>query len=314
MAAVTAVVPTLGRSPLLERCLQALRAQAGPETLEVLVVDQGPQPAAVPPGLADRVLRLGANLGFAGGTNAGIAAGDAGLVAMVNDDLVVAPGWLATLRAALEAEPKAAAAQGVNLVLEEGAEARADGCGIAWNGSWQAVQRGHLQPAPGPGAEAEEVLGVSATAALYRREALAAVALAGGEVLDPRLGSYYEDVDLACRLRAAGFTALLVPAARAHHAGSVTGKALGRKRLRLLYGNRYLVLARLLGGRFGRHLPAILGRDLRDLAAATLRGDVATVTGVASGLARAVRHLPAYLRRGPAAVPEAELRRFRVAA
>ncbi len=55
-----------------------------------------------------------------------------------------------------------------------------------------------------PDVGVEEIFGVSATAAVYRREALRAVA-SGGEVFDPRLGSYYEDVDLAGRLRAAGF-------------------------------------------------------------------------------------------------------------
>ena len=33
------------------------------------MVDQAPRPLALPPGLADRVLRPGRNLGFAGGTN-----------------------------------------------------------------------------------------------------------------------------------------------------------------------------------------------------------------------------------------------------
>ena len=55
---------------------------------------------------------------------------------------------------------------------------------------------------------------MSATAAIYRRSALADLGDAG-RPFDARLFAYYEDVDLACRLRAAGHRALRVPAARA---------------------------------------------------------------------------------------------------
>src|ERR1700726_3930587 len=86
-AAVAAVVPTLGASPLLVPCLAALRADGG-AALELIVIDQGLRPVELPARLADGVLRPGANLGFAGGTNRGIAAalaGPAELVATVND-------------------------------------------------------------------------------------------------------------------------------------------------------------------------------------------------------------------------------------
>src|SRR5215472_4458567 len=108
--AVTAVVPTLGRSPWLAACLLALRRQEGERVrpLEIVVVDQSPRPLALPSGLADRVLRPERNLGFAGGTNLGIAAAGGELLATVNDDAIVAPGWLAALATALRADPAAA--------------------------------------------------------------------------------------------------------------------------------------------------------------------------------------------------------------
>src|SRR4029077_20489582 len=130
-------------------------------------------------------------------------------------------------------------------------------------------QVGHGKPAPSPGAGIEEIFGVSATAAVYRREALLAVA-SGGGVLDPRLGSYYEDVDLAGRLRAAGWRALLAPAARTRHAGSATGRTLGSGRGRLLPDNGVLGPARLRGAPFWLRLPVLAGRDLLDLVHAAL--------------------------------------------
>ncbi|HEV2851489.1 MAG TPA: glycosyltransferase [Thermoanaerobaculia bacterium] len=279
---VTAVVPTLGRSPHLVPCLEALRREGA----AVVLVDQGEMPVQIPDGLADRILRPGRNLGFAAGTNLGIAEATSEWIATVNDDAVVEPGWLAALVAALEADPGVAAVQGVNLQLE--APELVDGCGIAWNRWWQAVQVDHGRPAPPVAASVREIFGVSATAALYRRAALE------GEAFDPRLGSYYEDVDLAVRLRAAGWRALLVPAARARHGGSTTGRTLSRERWRLIYGNRYLVVSRLLGRGFLPRLPALAARDGIDLGRALLRGDREMAAGIVGGWGRALRGL-----RGP---------------
>lgn len=302
-----AVIPTLGASPWLEDSLRSLRRDAG-ASLEIVVVDQGAG-TQLPAGAADRVIRSGRNLGFAGGVNRGLAEVRSPLVAVVNDDLLVEPGWLAALVEVLEAQPRAAAAQGVNLRLDD--PSRVDGAGIVWNRWWQAVQAGRGGPAPSAVGPPVELFGVSATAALYRRQALEEAALPGGGLFDARLGSYYEDVDLAGRLRAAGWTAQLVLAARARHAGSATGAALGCRRFALLYGNRHLVLARLLGRAYWSRLPRLLGRDVRDLLRALAGADGAALAGIAAGWARALGHLGAYARTGPPLVPLAELERFR---
>jgi GT2 family glycosyltransferase len=232
------------------------------------VVDQGEQPLDLP--LADRVIRPGKNLGFAAGTNLGIAASSREYVATINDDALVNPGWTALLVEALDRHPGAAAAQGVNL-LPDGL---VDGRGLEWNRWGQAVQIGHGQPVPA--LPEQEVWGVSATAAVYRRVAL------GETPFDPRLISYYEDVALAGRLRASGWSALLVPAARARHAGSTTGETMSRERWRLVYGNRWLV---------ARDQPfwRMAARDLIDLVRAVGSGDLARAAGIPSGWFRALR-------------------------
>lgn len=309
-APITAVVLTLGHSPLLVPCLEALRRDGGSD-LEIIVVDHSETPTSLPAGLADRVLRPGKNLGFAAGNNLGIAAAAGQWVATVNDDAVVEPGWLSSLIVALEAYPGAAAAQGVNLQLAAPAIADiADGWGLAWNGWWQSVQLGHGKPAPDLTVSVQEIFGASATAAVYRREALRQVA-ANGEVFDSRLFTWYEDVDLAIRLRAAGWRSFLVPSARARHAGSVTGKTMSRERWRLLYGNRWLVAARLLGRAFWPRIPLLAIRDLIDLARALGRGELEIAAGILGGWARALRLLPGFARLGAPAVPLGEIRRFR---
>ncbi len=291
---VSAVIPTLGRSPWLVPCLEALRRDGGGE-IELIVVDQGERPVDLPAGLADRVLRPGRNLGFTGGTNLGIAESAADRIAMVNDDALVEPGWIRALSDALAADPGAAAAQGVNLILDD--VETMDGCGLEWNRWWQAIQLGHGKPASASGLGTREVFGVAATAALFRRDALIAVSQ-GDDILDSRLDSYYEDVDLACRLRAAGWRALLVPAARARHAGSATGRTQSVRRWRLIYGNRYLVAARALGPGFPQHLPRMALRDLLDLGHAVLDLDGARVAGIPAGWGRALRRLPGFVDRG----------------
>ena len=111
---VRAVVVDLDGGDRLVRCVRALLATAWDGDLEVVVVDNG---SHVPSAdrLADepgvRVVRVDRNLGFAGGANRGITPLD-GLdaVALVNNDMVVPPGWLTPLAGALDADAGVAAA------------------------------------------------------------------------------------------------------------------------------------------------------------------------------------------------------------
>jgi GT2 family glycosyltransferase len=126
------------------------------------------------------------------------------------------------------------------------------------------VQVGRDAPAPPVSTPPFEPFGVQATAAIYRRTALERVAFERARPFDERLESWYEDVDLAGRLRAAGFRARAVPAARALHRGSATGATMPWRRRRLLARNRILVVARLTGRRFPALLPRLALRDLID--------------------------------------------------
>ncbi len=101
-------------SDLTLRCLQSIGSTDWPaEALSVVVVDNGPTGA-----LADRlelpgitVVDAGHNRGFAGGCNLGIEAlGQVDHVALLNNDAIVEPGWLAPLVEVLEADPTVGAA------------------------------------------------------------------------------------------------------------------------------------------------------------------------------------------------------------
>ena len=312
-----AIVATLGRSPHLADALSSLRRSGG-GALRILLV--APEAVLVRPPvaeclvLADEIVSLEHNLGFAGNNNQGIARGSEDWVALVNDDAVVDPSWWPRLSRVLADDETLAAVQGTVVSLAD--PTRIDGRGLAWNGWWQAVQIDHGERSTradgtwDPGAD-HEIFGVSATAALYRRSALEAVGRPGARPFDEELHAYYEDVELAIRLRAAGWRSRWVAGAGARHAGSLTGDHLPWGKGRWLVGNRWRVLMDLLGRRFLRHLPRIAARDLRDVVAGPGRGRRGLAYG--AGWLRALAGAPRAMRWGPPRLATAELERFRVA-
>jgi GT2 family glycosyltransferase len=281
---VIAVVPSLGASSIAGEALARLRAELAPlgGAAALAWVHQGGALAPELDRAGERLVRLPHAAGFAAAVNAGAAAlSPAEMVAVVNDDALLEPGWLAALLEELARRPGVAAVQGVNLELDT--PERVDGCGLAWNDDWQAIQIGRGEAPPDARAEAFELFGVSATAALYRSAALAAVARPTAPLFDERLGSYYEDVELAVRLRAAGFASWCVPRARARHQGQGTTRRAPRARWRQLYRNRRWVVATLLGERYPFERARIVARDRRDLARRLATLDLAAVSGIVAG-------------------------------
>ncbi|MGE3621807.1 MAG: glycosyltransferase family 2 protein [Acidimicrobiia bacterium] len=111
---VRAVVVHHRNPALTARCLANLAALDWPaDRLDVVVVDNGSgdDVDALVAGGPARVVRAGRNLGFAGGCNLGIGDLDGvDLVALVNNDAYVEPGWLRALAGALDDDPGLAAA------------------------------------------------------------------------------------------------------------------------------------------------------------------------------------------------------------
>ena len=254
---VSAVVVNLDGGPLLFEALGALERETADE---LVVVDNGSRPEEVArlgarPGVT--LLRLAENKGFAAPANLGARAARAPYVAFVNNDCVLSAGYLAACLAALESDDGLAAVQGVVL---DGAGRAVDGWGIGWTAGAEAVQLGRGGAPPAPNLAPFGIPGVSATAALFRREAFLA---AGG--FAETFFAWYEDVDLALRLRRSGARFACVPAARARHAGSTTGRRDPDARWRRLFTNRLRTLRRNFDA---ASLPAL--RSLRPAAGATL--------------------------------------------
>jgi len=254
------VIPTLGGRHLAH-CLAAVGELDPAPRRTVVVLSGGASSPLRPP--AVEFLTVDARLGFAAAVNLGIdhLGDDADRVAVVNDDAFPAPGWLAPLEAALDADPALAAVQGT---VTDAIGVVVDGRGIALDelGLPVQVDRG-ASPEPEP-RHRQHRIAVSGTASLYRARALRDAALADGAVFDPRFGSYHEDLDLGLRLMRLGWRAAWVPGAWASHVGSATGRRQGWRHPWWVLTNRWRALAgNLSAAAVVGALPVLLRGELR---------------------------------------------------
>lgn len=213
------VIVNFNGGEVVERTLEALLAQSRrPE--RTIVVDN-----ASSDGSAERIaatfpevelIRLDHNAGFAGGNNIGVAAAeDCEWVALVNPDAFPEPNWLERLIYAAERRPEYSFFGSLMLRADDPREV--DGTGDAYHVGGMAWRRDNGRPLAEAHLQPGEIFSPCAAAALYRREAFLAV---GG--FDETMFAYYEDSDLAFRLRLLGERCFYVPEAVVHHVGFST--------------------------------------------------------------------------------------------
>jgi GT2 family glycosyltransferase len=288
---VSALVLSYDGRALLDAALPSLLAQTYPK-LTVTVIDNGSSDGTEAY-VRERwprveVLRLERNVGVAAALNRGIDHAPGDLVALLNNDIELEPRWLELLVAALAEHPEAASSSGKMLRFAERDVIDAAGDGMRWSGA--VFNRGGGEPDRGQYDREEEVFSACAGAALYRREALAAVG-----PFDEDFFAYLEDVDWSLRAQLRGLTSRYVPSAIAYHMrGATTGGDPGRYRVPQRRNQVWLVAKNYPLGALVRHAPSIvllnaglLVQDIRQgLLRATLRG-----------WGQALRGLPRMLRK-----------------
>lgn len=269
---LSVIVPSHRRVDLLAGCLAAVRAHA-PAGTEVVVVDDASPDGCVTrtaetfPGV--RVVRLDRPSGFCVAANAGLRAATAPWAQLLNDDAEPAAGWAEPALAALRQPGVAAVAPLVLLGTPGTTPERIDSAGDVYTLGGIARKRHHGRRLDEVTLEAGPVFGASGAAAFYRRDAV----LALGGFHEP-FGAYFEDVDLAFRLRWAGWRVVFEPASRVWHRG---GASHGPPRGALLEQqsrNEELVFWRNMpAGLFARALPrhvaVLVGKALRRLGEGT---------------------------------------------
>lgn len=217
---VVVVLTWNGRDDTLA-CLDALRDQLGPRD-GVVVVDNGSEDGTE---VAVReahpwaeFLQNGANLGFAGGNNVGLRrALERGCewVLILNNDTTPPAGALDALVA--EAERTGADVLQPLLVRAPDGDV-VDSAGVALRRLVGFADARMGEPVANAPAEAVEVFGACAAAALVRASALRAAGL-----FDESLFVLCEDVDLMFRLRMAGHRVWLTPRVRVPHGRGISG-------------------------------------------------------------------------------------------
>jgi N-acetylglucosaminyl-diphospho-decaprenol L-rhamnosyltransferase len=217
MPSIDVVIPTYGGWELTQRCLEHLAAQTVPHS--VFVADNGSTDGTpervrtVAP--AASVIELGANLGFPVACNRGAAAGAGDVIVLMNNDVEARPDFLERLVRPLEDERVGSAAA---LLLRPG-ERTIDSMGLTVDRTLAGFPRLRGRPVAEAASSSPVLTGPTGGGGAYRRSAWERV---GG--LDEGVLFYGEDVDLALRLRAAGWRTASAPDAVAVHVGSATAR------------------------------------------------------------------------------------------
>ncbi len=212
---VSVIVLSMHSPWLLAECLASVAAHGGSRVpYEVIVVCNGATPDLVLFAqrklVGARVVVSEVNLGFGGGNTyaAKLARGE--FLLLLNDDVVVEPGWLDALVAAADEHPESAAIG--SRILFPGGELQEAGSILWADGSTMPI--GRALPADSQAfLYRRHVDYVSACSLLVRKAAFDA---AGG--FDRRYyPAYYEDVDLCLALRGLGHRVLYEPASQIRH-------------------------------------------------------------------------------------------------
>jgi GT2 family glycosyltransferase len=286
LSKVDLIIPTYNGREHLRTCLLAVRKQTL-DQVNVIVVDDG---STDDTGQMLRsefpdfmYLRLPGNFGFAAACNAGIGAGSAEYVALLNNDAIPEPDWLRCLVDGMERHPAAGALASKILLADGSGRFHAAGDSFSWSGLPDS--RGVWECDYGQYDREEEVFSACAAAALYRRAALEHASSITDSVFDSDFFMYCEDIDLGWRLRLLGYEIYYVPGARITHHLSATGG--GTLASYFVARNRFAVLAKNLPSgwqkkvwrRFLVHEAQVLLKTLRHIrepaARARIRGILA---------------------------------------
>gem|GEM_PF-231674 len=163
-------------------------------------------------GLSYRYITAEDNIGFDGGHAWLYRLHQRPYVMLLNDDVRLAPAYLERAMQKIESHAHIGSLTGL---IYRWDEKTIDTTGLEYKCLAQIVDRfaGTTFPVTSPELQATAVFGVSGAVGLYRRSA---IEKAGG-LFDPMWFMYKEDVDLALRLRDAGYSAWFEPMAIGYH-------------------------------------------------------------------------------------------------
>jgi N-acetylglucosaminyl-diphospho-decaprenol L-rhamnosyltransferase len=213
---VDVIIPVHGNYAMTSQCLLRLADQTAAH--RVIVVDD-----ISPDDTADRIaadwpsvtlLRLSHRAGYTGAVNQGVAAGDGEFVVLLNNDVELRPDCLSELTAPLARDPNLGSVAAA-MFAPDGEWI--DSVGVCIDPTLAGFARLRGRPSLEASSKRPIVAGPDGNAGAFRRSAWDAV---GG--FDTTIPAYLEVVDLALRLRSAGWSTAVAPKAQGLHHGSAT--------------------------------------------------------------------------------------------
>jgi GT2 family glycosyltransferase len=234
---VSIIVVCYGGLEWTRRCLRTLLDHTEP-CYELIVVDN-PTPGGDESGPllareieSARLLLNPVNVGFSAACNQGAAHATGRFLLFLNNDVLVHPGWLPPLLAAVAADPRTGAAGPCFLNLdgslqEAGALLARSGSTLDYGADDDAERPEYRFP--------RQVDYLAAACLLVRRSAFCDV---GG--FDARYGLvYFEDCDLCLSLAAAGWRTVYEPRSRVTHVRDAAGGSSSQRGLALCNRSRF---------------------------------------------------------------------------
>ena len=242
MKTVAIAIPALHRPDLTARCIEFIQKQTLPASeWEIFVVENDARagemlPDPLPPNT--RRIELPTNEGTTGSINRAVEASESRYVLLLNNDVELAPDYIAKLAAALDDDARLGFVTGKLLRATE--RTHLDGAGDAMLMGGASYRLGHRDRDDGQFDQPRAVLAGCGAAVLYRREAFVT---SGG--LDSEFFAYLDDLDLALRVQLVGYGGLYVPSAVAYHIGSATlGEPLHPRVIELITRNQIWLLTK----------------------------------------------------------------------
>jgi N-acetylglucosaminyl-diphospho-decaprenol L-rhamnosyltransferase len=282
---IDVVLVVYNRYDLTASCLQHLAAQTREH--RVILVDNGSTDDTRRRLRHEwphhTLLTLDQNQALSKACNLGISTGNADVVVWLNNDVDCRTDFLEQLVSPMETAPSVGSVASV--MLQPGGQV-IDSVGLTADPTLSGFPRLQWQSAERAGDPLPVLVGPAGTAAAYRRSAWEQV---GG--LDENIYAYYEDLDLALRLRAAGWQTSTAPTAAGIHLGSAThGHRSGPQRAYGGFARGYLMRRyRILRGRHA--VRAALTEALVCAADLVISRDFAAARGRVRGW-RAARGMP----------------------
>lgn len=237
---VSVVIPVYNKFQVTYNCLKSIAENLPKCGFEIIIVDDCSKDETLFAGFvlsgAVRLIRNARNLGFVGSCNAGAAAGRGKYLLFLNNDTLVRPGWLDELVATFDNVPNVGIA-GSKLLFENGSLQEVGGIiwrlGDGWN--WGREK----DPKDPKFSYLRDSDYVSGAALMIERELFEKL-----EGFDKYyMPAYYEDTDLAFRVRALGKRVVVQPASEiVHLEGISAGKDVtgsGMKRYQLINHRKF---------------------------------------------------------------------------